>query len=1241
MEGRRVRTASTFHLFNLSPQTEFMHRRLLSLTRNSRLALTLTILTGFTAGLLAIGQAFLISSTVNGVFLEKQTVTQISIWMQLLFLVILARGFLAWANELSANAVAIKIKTDLRERLFAHILALGPAYSRAERTGELTTAAVEGIEALDAYFSQYLPQLVISSLVPVTILILVFPLDPLSGFILLLTAPLIPFFMYMIGRGAEAVTKRQYETMSRLAAHFLDSLQGLTTLKLFGQSKAQVQNIAKVSDQFRDTTLKVLQVTFLSAFALELLATLSTAIIAVEVGLRLLYGQMEFREALFLLILAPEFYLPLRMLGQRFHAGLAGTTAAQRIFDILDKPLDYAEQGTEYSSPAPKLITPNAPFSALCLSNLSYTYPGEPAAALTNISLEIHAGQHIALVGPSGAGKTTVANILLRFIKPTGGQITVNHEPITNIPLDDWHHVISWVSQKPYLFYDTLAANIRLGNPDAFIEDVASAARAAHLEDFIEFLPQKYDTMIGEGGARLSSGQAQRLALARAFLIDTPILILDEPTSSLDPETESYIEEFTNSAIEGRTVITIAHRLNTIYNADQIVVLDKGRIVETGTHLELLDKRGSYAGMVHAYARSREEGYKSLFVSINNGIHPLPEIVQPTQISSEYPTSHQRASTLIRLLSFLKGSWGWVALSVLLGGLTIGSSVALMGTSAWLISTAALRPSIAVLEVAIVGVRFFGIARAVFRYLERLVSHNVTFRLLGRLRVWFYEKLEPLAPARLMEYRAGDLLARIIGDVDTLQNFYVRVVAPPLTAVLVAFSTAFFLGLSDPRLAELLLGFFLLLGVILPVIAQALSRQPGKNVVRQRADLHVQLVDGIQGMEDILAFGRRADRVAIIHTTGKKYAGSQQSMAQISSFYSGLSTFLTNIALWLILLTAIPLVIAGHLDGALLASLALLSLASFEAVTPLPLAAQMWVSTEEAAKRLFEIVDTEPVVVDLSESGIAAQTSIHPDGGILDNKLQISNLSFTYPGSRSPALKNITFDLVPGNSLAIVGPSGAGKSTLANLLLRFWDYSSGEIYLGDLSLKAYPADIVRERIALISQNTYFFNSTIYENLRMARRGISQEEIETAARVARVHDVILNLPKGYDTFIGEQGLRLSGGERQRLAIARAIIKNAPILILDEPTANLDPLTEKLVLETLFPLMHIKTSLLITHRLIGLENMAEILVMDQGCIVERGTHMGLLHRKGLYWRLYELQNRILAEIGSTQSLLADQG
>src|SRR5512138_1421315 len=316
-----------------------MHRRLLSLTRDTRSALLLTILSGLLAGLLTISQAYLLSSTVNGVFLEGQTLAQVAGWLRLILVVIAGRALLTWVNEVSANAVAVRIKSDLRARLFSHILNLGPAYTRGQRTGELTTAAVEGVEALDAYFSQYLPQLVVTALIPISILIVVFPLDLLSGIVMLLTAPLIPFFMIMIGKGAEIVTQRQYQTLSRLSAHFLDSLQGLTTLKVFGQSKAHAKNIEKVSNQFRDTTLAVLRITFLSALALELLATLSRAVIAVEIGLRLLYGRMEFLQAFFILVLAPEFYLPLRMLGARFHAGMSGTAAAKRIFEILDLPV--------------------------------------------------------------------------------------------------------------------------------------------------------------------------------------------------------------------------------------------------------------------------------------------------------------------------------------------------------------------------------------------------------------------------------------------------------------------------------------------------------------------------------------------------------------------------------------------------------------------------------------------------------------------------------------------------------------------------------------------------------------------------------------------------------------------------------------------------------------------------------------------------------------------------------------
>ncbi len=1221
--------------------------RLIALARDSRLAFGLTVALGFVAGLFTIAQAWLFAQTVNRAFLEGEGLGALGRILAALAVVILVRAALSWGTEISAKAIATRVKNDLRARLLAHLDALGPSYTASRETGAISAALVEGIEALDAYYSQYLPQLLIAAIVPVSILFFVFPLDWLSGLVLVLTAPLIPMFMILIGKGAEAVTRRQYDTLSRLSAHFLDSLQGLTTLKLFGRSRYHAAQVAEMSGRFRDATLAVLRITFLSALALELLATISPAVIAVEVGLRLLYGKLLFEQALFLLVIAPEFYIPMRMLGLRFHAGMSGVSAAKRIFEILDAPLPAHRPslpGGDGESRAmdefqslpgiethPQTISPSPPRGEgrgrgkpwgrgpeIQLRALTFAYPAADRPALDSVTFNIPRGKHTALVGPSGAGKSTLFQILLGFLQPQGGEILVDGSIREDLNSASWRARIAWVSQTPYLFNDTIAENIRLGAPNAALAEVREAARAAHLDSFIEALPQGYDTVIGERGARLSGGERQRLALARAFLKKADLILLDEPTANLDPINDALLRAATGRLLaeSGCTVVTIAHRLETVSRADQIVVLDEGRVVEAGAPDALLARGGAYARMVgsaRAAARPAELRWQPPAEPPRPALPAAPEGEPPVR----------RASTLEvlrRLLGFLRGAWGEVALSVLLGSLTIGSSIALMGTSAWLISAAALHPSVADLQMAIVGVRAFGIGRGVFRYLERLTSHSVTFRLLARLRTWFYTALEPLAPARLQSWHSGDLLNRIIGDVDTLQNFYVRVVSPPLVAVLVTLGSSWYLWHLAPRLGRILPLFLLAVGLAVPLVSRAAAAKPGRALIAGRAALRVALVDHVQGLADLLAFNRAAAHRARAEALGRRYEAIQAKLAHQVGVQDGLNTLLTNLGMWSLLVAGIPLVEGGALDGRLLAAVALIGLSAFEAVTPLPQAAQMLSASLEAARRLFEVVDSPPMVSDPPQTA--------PAPAAREVKISLRGVRFTYPGASRPALDGLTLDIPVGKRIAIVGPSGAGKSTLANLLLRFWEYG-GEITLDGQPLRAYAQDDVRACFAVVPQNAYLFNDTVRANLLLARPDADEAALEEAVARAQLAAFIRELPQGLETPLGEGGARFSGGQRQRLAVARALLKDAPVLLLDEPTANLDPLTERALLETLFAVTERRTTLWITHRLVAMARMDEVIVLDGGRVIERGSHADLLAQGGLYAALWGLQH---GEIGA---------
>ncbi len=603
-----------------------LDKRLLRLLKFTRLPLGLTVASAILSGLTSIVQAWALARIINRVFLEKVSLQMVTELILLFVLVSLVKAALNGLSHSQGQHTAGIIKQRIRTSLNQKISKLGPLYSSGEKSGELSNTLHVGVETLNAYFSQYIPQLFLSATIPIAILIVVFPFDLLSGFVFLFTAPVIPVFMILIGQTAQSMTQKQWKSLSRMSGHFLDVLQGLSTLKVFGRSKAEAENVYRMSDQFRRMTMNVLKIAFLSALVLEMAATISTAVIAVEIGLRLMYAKMSFEPALFILILAPEFYQPLRQLGARFHAGMEGLAAAQRIFEIMEQKepeagetetgdreaggrnkkipgsLNAAQGVGQKTATQIMIIEPGEQENVTIeFEMVNYIYPGTASPALIDANLTLQPGTTTALVGHSGAGKSTLANLLLRFASGYSGNIRVNGAELNSIPPEEWRALVSWMPQKPYLFHQSVRENILLANPQATFDELVAAARKSHLHDYVQTLPQNYDTPIGEQGTRLSGGQVQRLALARAFLKDAPLLILDEPASNLDPQLDAEVQQSISELSKNRTVLLIAHRLNSVQMADQIIMLESGKILEQGSHQELLQINGHYAKLVQNY----------------------------------------------------------------------------------------------------------------------------------------------------------------------------------------------------------------------------------------------------------------------------------------------------------------------------------------------------------------------------------------------------------------------------------------------------------------------------------------------------------------------------------------------------------------------------------------------------------------------------------------------------------------
>jgi thiol reductant ABC exporter CydD subunit len=541
-------------------------RRLLRSVRAARLPFAIAIVLGVLTAVLVVAQASLLGRIIAGAFPGGDDLADSAPLLWLLAGVIALRALCAGGFEASGRIGAGRVMSELRSRITSHLLHARPTGLRDQRSGELVSTAVQGVDALEVYFARYLPQLVLAVLVPVVILAWIFPRDFAAGMILLVTLPVIVVFMVLIGLGARAATDRRWRTLSLLSAHFLDVVRGLETLRANDRAQAQVETLARAGDEYRRETMATLRIAFLSSLVLELAAMLGTALVAATIAIQLIGGNLSFSTGLAVLILAPELYLPIRMVGQQFHASADGLAAAERCFEVLDTPATV-------TAPAVAEPAPDPSRSALVLDGVAFSYPERDVPVLEGLDLRVEPGERLALVGPSGAGKSTVAAVLLRLLEPAAGKITCGGTDLANVDPEAWRRRVAWVPQRTTLFSGTIAENVSFADRSAPREEVEAACRASGLDRVAAALPEGLETQVGEAGRRLSAGEAQRVALARAFLRDAPLVILDEPTAHLDARSSAEVGEAIERLAAGRTTLMIVHRPALARGADRVVEL--------------------------------------------------------------------------------------------------------------------------------------------------------------------------------------------------------------------------------------------------------------------------------------------------------------------------------------------------------------------------------------------------------------------------------------------------------------------------------------------------------------------------------------------------------------------------------------------------------------------------------------------------------------------------------------------
>ena len=1158
------------------------------------------------------------------------------------------RGLLEYGRTMVAHHTAARVQAQLRTRLYGQITALGPAHFTQARTGDVILSIVEGVQQLEVYFGPYLPQLFVSALTPFLIFAIVAAIDlPLAAVILAAAVAtfLLPTLWHRWDSRHSLERSKAYKAYG---AEFLDALQGLRTLAAFGQSQARARLLEERGHSLFQATMWLLSTNTLARGISDVCIALGAAVALWLGAHRVQAGSMELTALVVVLMLGVEIFRPLRELRTVLHQGMLGLSAAAGIRELLSVEPQIKDIGAPVTTPAQtdapgglgggaaplppdqnnrftanpqsaNLPTAPALQPSITFDRVTFAYPGGRRPALRDLAFDVAAGERVGVVGASGAGKSTISRLLLRFADPTAGRVTVGGHDLRTLALADLRRLIAVVSQDTYLFHGTVEDNLRMGRPDASQAELEAAARHANIHDAITALPQGYQTVVGERGVRLSGGQRQRIAIARALLRDAPILILDEALSSVDAESEAAIQEALHRLMRGRTTLIFAHRLSSIIGADRILVLDDGHVAESGTHAALMARDGAYRRLMAGQAAAAgDDGRLDDGTPAARDDAAAPDAGDGAPAGLEAPAVLRAAGPGWRqvariLFGMASGYHARLVVTFVLGVARVGALIGVGLLSALVVRAVSRGEPTGALLIALLVV---APAAGVLHWLESWLAHDMAYRLLADMRMSFFRKLVALGPAYLSARRTGDLLGVATHDIELIEYFFAHTITPGLVAALVPAVVLVTLGVFGWPMAAAVLPFLAYAGLS-PVLGRARIDRLSVRAREASGELNAHAVDSVQGLAEIVAFQQEARRGAALAERANAYAAARMPFLADLARQSALQDAATGLGGLAVTGVGAWLVASGRLEGAMLPLLTLLAMSAFVPVWEIAQVGRQLADTLAATRRVHA-VHAEPVRI-ADGPGVALPGARRDEAAAI----ALHDVTFTYPGRRRPALADVSFTVPAGATVALVGPSGAGKTTIASLLLRFWDPERGAITLAGHDLRACALEELRSHIALVAQDTHLFNDTLGGNIRIARPEASPTDLAAAVERAALGPLVAGLPQGLDTPVGERGLQLSGGQRQRVAIARAFLRDAPVLILDEATSHLDAVNEAVVQEALVSLARTRTTIVIAHRLSTVRAADRIVVLDEGRVVEQGRHEDLLHRRGLYARLVSRQ------------------